>query len=407
MAATYARIVRDAKGAKGGREGRIEAARRIWSQGFIAESIDRFCRTQELMDVSGERHRGLLTGADMAAWQATVEAPATYDYRGYTVCKTGAWGQGPVFLQQLALLKGFDLDRLDARDPDFVHLVVECGKLAFADREAFYGDPDFVRVPLETLLSDSYNDTRRRLVAKTASLEIRPGTVEGFGGPVVLRRKSQDFVDVHVAAHALGEPGQMRHSQLKGDTVHFDVIDQHGNMVSATPSGGWLHSSPVIPDLGFCLTNRGQMYWLDPASPSALAPGKRPRTTLSPSLALRDGKPALAFGTPGGDQQDQWQLHFFLRHVHFGHNLQEAIDAPGFQTEHAPSSFYPREWNPGHLAVEGRFPKTTIDELRRRGHKVEVEADWSLGRTTAAAKDGPLLKAGANARFMQGYAVGR
>jgi len=168
-----------------------------------------------------------------------------------------------------------------------------------------------------------------------------------------------------------------------------------------------LQSSPTIPELGFCLTNRGQMYWLQEGLPSSLAPNKRPRTTLTPSFALKDGKPYMAFGTPGGDQQDQWSLQLFLRHAHFSMNLQQSVDAPAFNTKHFPSSFYPREWDPGHLAIEGRFPKATIDELKKRGHKVVVEDDWGLGRLTAATKEDGMLKAAANPRFMQGYAAGR
>ena len=178
-------------------------------------------------------------------------------------------------------------------------------------------------------------------------------------------------------------------------------------MIAGTPSGGWLQSSPIIPELGFCLSNRGQMFWLDDNSPACIGPKRRPRTTLSPSLALKDGVPYMVFGTPGGDQQDQWSLHLFLRHVHFGLNLQEAIDAPGFSTAHFPNSFYPRETDIGHLAIEGRFPKTTIDELKKKGHKVSVDTDWSLGRMTAASKDGQILRGAANPRFMQGYAIGR
>ena len=405
LAATYRRIVDEAAG--GDRVAEIEAARRVWSQGFIAEAIDRFCRETEAMDVSGERHRGLLTGDDMAGWQATTEDPLTYDYHGYTVCKTGPWGQGPVFLQQLALLKRFDLEGMNSSDPDFVHLVTECAKLAFADREAFYGDPDFVEVPTSTLLGDAYNDARRKLVGDDASLEIRPGEIAGHGGHVVVREKGSTE---GLGALGVGEPTAKRFADaadVPGDTVHFDIIDGHGNMVSATPSGGWLQSSPVVEGLGFCLTSRAQMFWLEEGLPASLEPGKRPRTTLTPNLALCDGEPYMVFGTPGGDQQDQWSLHLFLRHVHFGLNLQEAIDAPGFQTEHFPSSFYPRECDLGHLALEGRFPVATQKALEGRGHRVQVDEDWSLGRMTAAAKSGPVLKAGANPRFMQGYAVGR
>src|SRR5581483_1238879 len=187
LAATYERIVREAESAGDDRVAQIERARKTWSQGFVAEAIDQFCRTQELMDVSGEPHRGLLTGADMAAWHAHIEAPLTYAYGRYTVCKAGVWSQGPVLLQQLALLKGFDLDGLDPKGPEFIHLQVEAAKLAFADRESFYGDPDFVKVPIETLLSDAYNDERRKLIGRRASLEQRPGRIEGYGAPVEAR----------------------------------------------------------------------------------------------------------------------------------------------------------------------------------------------------------------------------
>jgi gamma-glutamyltranspeptidase/glutathione hydrolase len=411
LANAYARILEEAQAAGHGREAQIEAARAAWYRGFVAEAIDRFCRTQAVMDTSGRRHRGLLRADDLAGWHATIETPLTYDYRGFTVCKAGPWSQAPVALQQLALLQGFDLSALSAADPEFVHLVTECGKLAFADREAFYGDPDFVNVPLVTLLSDDYAAQRRALVDAQASPLLRPGVIEGFGGAISIRSPTSRDDLAHAGAFGAGEPtvprGAMAEIEGRGDTCHLDVIDRHGNMIAVTPSGGWLQSSPVIPELGFCLSTRGQMFWLEEGKPASLAPRKRPRTTLSPSLALRDGEPYLVFGTPGGDQQDQWSLHVFLRHVDFGMNLQEAIDAPAFHSEHAPSSFYPREARLGHLALEGRFPKATVAELSRRGHDVELRDDWSLGRVSAAAKDGPLLKAAANPRHMQGYAIGR
>jgi gamma-glutamyltranspeptidase/glutathione hydrolase len=400
LAATYSRILDDAESAGADREAQIARACRAWSQGFVAEAIDRFCRTQEIMDTSGQRHRGVLTADDLARWTPRIEAPLTYDYGRYTVCKTGPWGQGPVMLQQLALLKGFDLDRLDPTSADFIHLQVECAKLAFADREALYGDPDFVEVPTATLLSDAYNTERRELVSDTASLDLRPGSIAGFDS--VLFRG-----DAPAAAAGAGEPTVGRLGATSGDTVHFDIIDQAGNMVSSTPSGGWLQASPVIPELGFCLGTRAQMFWLEAGHPAALAPSKRPRTTLSPTLALRDGEPYLGWGTPGGDQQDQWATQFFLRHVHAGQNLQEAIDAPAWHSEHCPSSFWPRTARPGVLVLEGRVPPKTVSELKRRGHIVEVGPDWSEGRLTAAARDGRYRRAAANPRGMQGYAAGR
>ena len=404
LAATYIRILKEAESAGGDRAAQIERARKSWSHGFVAEAIGRFCRTQAIMDTSGRRHRGVLAADDMARWAPRVEAPLTYEYGRYTVCKTGPWGQGPVMLQQLALLKGFDLDDLDPAGADFVHLQVECAKLAFADREAFYGDPDFVEVPMATLLSDAYNAERRKLVHHTASMALRPGSIEGFGSVVQLFREGG--ADAAAVAGA-GEPTVGRLGTTRGDTVHFDIVDQAGNMVSATPSGGWLQSSPVIPELGFCLGTRAQMFWLEEGHPASLAPGKRPRTTLTPTLALRDGEPYLAWGTPGGDQQDQWITQLFLRHVNAGLNLQEAIDAPAWHSEHFPSSFWPRAARPGVLVLEGRLPRETIAELKRRGHIVEVGPDWSEGRLTAAAREGIRRRAAANPRGMQGYAAGR
>ena len=421
LADTYRRIIREAEAAGGNREAQIEAARRAWYKGFVAEAIDR-CFRVPVQDTTGRRHAGVLTADDMANWQATYEDPARFDYHGYTVCKTGPWGQGPVFLQQLALLKDVDIAGMEYDGPDFVHWVVEAAKLAFADREAFYGDPDFVAVPMDHLLSETYNAARRRLIGREASLELRPGTIPGYGGAVdpdaaskrgrigfdtIRQGVGEPTTQRSVARSPAGEPVIGPDGRMAGDTCHIDIIDRWGNMVSATPSGGWLQSSPAVPELGFSVTTRGQMFWLDQDHPAALAPGRRPRTTLTPSFALRDGRPYMAFGTPGGDQQDQWSLTFFLRHVHHGLNLQEAIDAPMFHSEGFPSSFYPRGMKPGGLPMEDRFPKATIEELERRGHAVELTGDWSISRLSAATRDGDYLKAAANPRFMQGYAAGR
>ena len=405
MADTYERILGMAEAAGGRRDTQIEKARLVWSQGFVADAIDRFCREQEVMDSSGAPHRGVLTGNDMAKWQASIEAPSCYDYGRYTVQKPGVWCQGIATLQQLALLKGFDLEGIDTTGPDFVHLVTEAAKLAFADRDTFLGDPLFVDVPLDTLLSDAYNDERRKLIGATASMAQRPGSIAGRGKAFDVRIASG--TRSAVSGSGAGEPTVGRMGAARGDTVHFDVIDRHGNMIAATPSGGWLQSSPIIPGLGFCLGTRAQMFVLDPDHPAALGQGRRPRTTLSPTMALRDGEPYLAWGSPGGDQQDQWIPQMFLRHVHAGMNLQQAIDAPAWHTEHFPTSFWPRTARPGVIVLEGRMPQATIDELRKRGHTVEVGPDWSEGRLVAAARDGVLLKAAANPRGMQGYAVGR
>jgi gamma-glutamyltranspeptidase/glutathione hydrolase len=413
MAETYLKIINEAELKSGDKKEQIQHARKIWSQGFIAEEIENYCKNNEVMDTTERKHKGLLTGDDLANWSATIEKPLSYDYKNFSVCKTGPWGQGPTFLQQLALLKHFDLDSLDELSPEFVHLVIESTKLAFADREAFYGDTNFNNVPMETLLSDEYNNDRKNLISENASMEVRPGKIEGFAGKVVVRPKGttpESFSKFDIGEPTVArfdEPNPNSLGETKGDTTHFDIIDKWGNMIAGTPSGGWLQSSPIIPNLGFCLSNRGQMFWLDENSPACIGPKRRPRTTLSPSLALKDGEPYMVFGTPGGDQQDQWSLHLFLRHVHFGLNLQEAIDAPGFSTAHFPNSFYPRETDIGHLALEGRFPKETIEALVKKGHKVSVDTDWSLGRMTAASKNNEILKAAANPRFMQGYAIGR
>jgi gamma-glutamyltranspeptidase/glutathione hydrolase len=426
LAAAYQRILDEAEAVGRTRDSQIDAARRAFYEGFVAEAIAAYTARAEVMDLSGERHRALLTGSDLAGWRASAEAPVTLDYHGLTVGKTGPWGQGPVFLQQLALLDGSGIDAMEPGSAEFIHTVVECAKLAFADREAWYGDPRFGEVPLEGLLSAEYAAQRRGLVGAEASGELIPGAPDGRpprlpgyatgavrvpGGAGTGEPTTADTGAVtgwaRPPAGAASRGGGPRHPRHPGDTCHLDIADQFGNVVSATPSGGWLQSSPVIPGLGFGLGTRAQIFTLTPGLPNTLAPGKRPRTTLSPSLALRDGQPYLAFGTPGGDQQDQWTLAFFLNHVLFGMNLQEAIDAPAFHTSAFPSSFYPRESFPRALDVEERVGPEVIAGLRARGHEVRVRPPWSLGRVSAVARTGGFLYAAANARGMQGYAVGR
>ena len=387
LAATYARILAESKG-------EIDAALDCWYRGFVAEALLRF-QEREWMDSSGERHAGLLAEADLRDWQPSYEQPLAVDYAGLTVFKAGPWSQAPVFLQQLRLLEGFDLVGMGLGSAEYIHVVTECAKLAFADREAWYGDPAFADVPIDDLLSRDYAEERRALVGDEAAAELRPGSPGGREP-----RLAAPVQGVPVAP-GVGEP-------TRGDTVHIDVVDRHGNMVSATPSGGWLWGAPVVPELGFCLGTRAQMFWLDEGLPNSLEPGKRPRTTLSPTLAGRGGDPYLALGTPGGDQQDQWTLHTLLAHAHFGLDLQASIDAPGHHTEAFPSSFYPRETRVRHVAVEERAGDEAIAGLRARGHDVEVSAPWSLGRVSAVGReDDGRVKAGANPRGMQGYAAGR
>ncbi|GHF39136.1 gamma-glutamyltransferase [Amycolatopsis bartoniae] len=407
LARTWQRLLTEAEAAGGDREHQIEAARRTWREGFVAEAIAGFA-AKSTMDTSGERHAGTLTGDDLAAFSATYEDPVTYDWHGWTIAKAGLWSQGPVFLQQLALLPG----ELDYATPDYYHTLVEGTKLAMADREAWYGDS--ADVSLETLLSPAYNESRRRLIGEYASRELRPGSPDGREPRLSEHAR---FVaaggEIRTPAGA-GEPTVAENGATRGDTCHVDVVDRWGNMVAATPSGGWLQSNPVIPGLGFPLGTRLQMAWLDPGLPNSLAPGKRPRTTLSPSLALRDGVPVLAFGTPGGDQQDQWNLHFFLAvalrgKVRGGLDLQGAIDAPNWHTDSFPGSFYPRGMVPGGVTVESRIGDDVIGALRGRGHDVTVGDAWSEGRLCAVARDPEtgVLAAAANPRGMQGYAAGR
>lgn len=403
LAETWRRIVAEAEAASG-REAGIEAARDAFYRGFVAERIEAYLKTAEVMDASGHRHKGVLTAQDMATWSATIEAPLTYDYHGWTVAKTRPWGQGPVLLQSLSILAGFDLAAMDTEGPDFVHTVVEAMKLAYADREVYYGDPAFSEVPIDRLLDEAYAVERRKLIGATASLDLRPGRLAGFEAQ---HDRTMEMLGGFETG-AVYEPTMAHLSEKRGDTVHVDVIDRDGNMVSVTPSGGWLQSSPTIPGLGFCLNSRAQMFWLKPGLPTSLAPGRRPRTTLTPSIALFEGRPALAFGSPGGDQQDQWQLSFFLRHVHHGLDLQAAIDRPLFHTAHFPGSFYPRTRDPGSVMLEASFPAATLDELRRRGHRLTVAEAWSVGRLTAAERDADgLLRAAATPRLMQAYAIGR
>ncbi|MFN3276181.1 MAG: gamma-glutamyltransferase family protein [Paracoccus sp. (in: a-proteobacteria)] len=403
LAATWRRIVELAQGPT--REARIDAARDAFYRGFVAERIGRFCAETRAMDESGHAHRGVLTAADMAGYAAGYEAPLTHEYHGWTIAKTGPWGQGPVLLQSLAMLAGDDLAALDPVGPQFAHLVIEAQKLAMADRETYYADPLKVPVPMDALLSPDYALARRALIGDRADMTLRAGEVPGFAAQhahmaALLERLSSREGAVYepTMAHLAEAP--------RGDTVHLDVIDNAGNMVSATPSGGWLQSSPIVEGLGFCLNSRAQMFWLDEDAPTALVPGRRPRTTLSPSLAWhRDGR-RISFGTPGGDQQDQWQLLFWLRHVHHGMDLQQAADAPMFHITHMPASFYPRSRAPGGVVAESDLPEATLAALERAGHQLTRAPAGSVGRLTAAARDTRgRLTAAATGRTPHGRAI--
>jgi gamma-glutamyltranspeptidase/glutathione hydrolase len=414
LAATWRRVIAEAEAAGSDRETQIDAARRVWREGFVAETLAE-AAAHPVLDTSGERHSSTLTGDDLAAFSATYEDPVTYDWNGWTVCKAGGWSQGPVFLQQLALLPG-DPGELHYGTPDYVHTLIEGSKLAMADREAWYGDADGPgTAPVDTLLSASYNAERRALIGAEASHELRPGCPDGRAPRLSTHTVTGGRPGAALTGvPGVGEPTVGPSGATRGDTCHVDIVDRWGNMVAATPSGGWLQSNPVVPSLGFPLGSRLQMTWLDPGLPNSLTPGRRPRTTLTPSLALRGGVPVMAFGTPGGDQQDQWQVHFFLAvavrgPVRGGLDLQGAIDAPNWHQESFPGSFYPREMRPGGVTVESRIGTEVIEDLRHRGHDVSVGEPWSQGRLCAVARDPEtgVLSAAANPRGMQGYAVGR
>ncbi|GAB3139616.1 gamma-glutamyltransferase [Marisediminicola antarctica] len=389
------------------REHRIDAARIAWSEGFVAREIIEFIREPHRHS-SGTDHAGVIGADDLAGFRAGYEPATTVTFRGHTIAKTGAWGQGPALLQALMILDGFDDDHLDPSTALGAHTILETIKLVLADREAYYGDAD---VPLDRLLSADYAEERRALITERASHEVRPGTLPGHepaSPPLRTEYTPPNAMAGHVAA-GVGEPTVARTGTTRGDTCHIDVVDRAGNMVSATPSGGWLQSSPTIPALGFCLGSRLQMTWLEPGSPSTLTPGRRPRTTLTPTLVLIDGEPVCALGSPGGDQQDQWQLLYLLRTIVGGYSPQQAIDAPAMHTNSFASSFWPRVWAPGESVVEDRLGADVIAELEARGHRIVVAGGWSLGRLSSVSRDPAtgILSAAANPRGAQGYAAGR
>lgn len=407
LARTYERLIDAGEAAGEDRTAQIDAARKEWSQGFVADAIETYLADALVMDVSDKKHSGVLKKSDMAGWEATYEPSLSYTYHGWTVHKTGPWSQGPVMLQALALLKHHDLASMDPMGAQFVHTVIEAMKLAYADREAYYGDPLHSEIPMDHLLSDTYNAERAKLITSRASTEQRPGRVPGFEhlADAYIERSARDFGLGHVVAQ---EPTMAHLTEKRGDTVHLDIIDRWGNMVAATPSGGWLQSNPVVPGLGFPLNSRAQMFWLEEGLPTSLVPGRRPRTTLTPSLATHTDGRRMVFGTPGGDQQDQWSLIWFLRFLHWDMELQACMDAPLFHSMHFQGSFYPREAKPGEMMLEPSFGEAAIAELRARGHIVHVAEPWSVGRLTAALRDPDgMMRAAATPRLMQAYAVGR
>ncbi|MFB9745839.1 gamma-glutamyltransferase family protein [Leifsonia shinshuensis] len=386
------------------REERVEAARTEWATGLVAREAAAFARIPHRHS-PGTDHAGVIAESDFAAFRATYDPATTLEFRGWTIAKTGAWGQGPALLETLAILDGFDDDRLDPSTELGAHTILEAQKLAYADRDAYFGD---ARVPVDELLAPGYIAARRSLIGERASAEFRPGRIAG-AEPFLPPLRTAYEPPAAEAIAGTGEPTVARDGTTRGDTCHLDVVDRWGNIVSATPSGGWLQSSPTIPALGFCLGTRLQMTWLEEGSASTLAPGKRPRTTLTPTLVLRDGVPVTALGSPGGDQQDQWQLLYLLRTLVGGYTPQQAIDAPALHTTSLAESFWPRTWVPAGAVVESRLGEEVIAGLEARGHVVTRAGGWTLGRLSSVGRDPEtgVLSAAANPRGMQGYAAGR
>jgi gamma-glutamyltranspeptidase/glutathione hydrolase len=297
-------------------------------------------------------------------------------------------------LQVLALVDPGALVRAGNNSADYLHTLIEALKLAFADRERYYGDPRMVTVPVDALLSDAYAACRRGLIDPArASLEQRPGDPAGLRplleGP----------------APRPGPPGH--------GTVHVDVVDRHRNMVSATVSGAWIGASPVVPGLGVPLTTRPQTFSLDPAHPNVVAPGKQPRTTLTPTLVLERGRPRMVLGTTGGDHQDQWSLQALLNLALFGMPVQDALEAPRVSTQHAPNTFWPHAARPGNLRIEARVPYAVRRDLQARGHQLELRPEWAEGYVLAIVVDEAkgCLMGGADPRgevatVIPAYAIG-
>lgn len=375
-----------------GRSEALRKAKDVFYKGRIAERIVEWQLENEFRDDTGVVSSGLLSLEDFAEFETRFETPARTNYRGYDVYKCGPWSQGPILLQTLNILEGYDLAGMGFQSGEYLHTVIESLKLAFADREKYYGDPDFSPVPMAGLLSKQYAAERRTLISDRASRELRPGNPYPHEG--------SDFVP---------DLTKVTGRAWSGGTTGTRAVDKEGNLFSATPSGGWFHASPIIEGLGFCLGTRLQMFWLgDPAHPAALQPRKQPRTTLTPTLVMKKGGPHMVLGTPGGDQQDQWNLQVFLNLVEFKMNIQAAIDAASFEIEHAPASFYPREAEPGRVKVEGRMPKTARGELTARGHDVVVGSDWSQNFVTGIVfhPETRLMEGGASSRRERMYAIG-
>jgi len=351
----------------------IDRVRDYFYRGEIARRIDQFSRD----------NNGLLRYDDLAAFRLKLEPAVATTYRGYTVHKPGFWSQGPSLLQALNMLEADDPRALGHNSPEYIHRLVEVLKLAYADRDTYYGDPLFAKVPMETLLSKAYAEERRRLVGARSSMEFRPGRIDGFSG---IHPSAVDMARVRIDDELMAR-----------DTTCIDAIDRDGLMFAATPSGAWL-PSVIAGDTGIPLTQRAQSFLLTEGHPNELGGGKRPRVTLSPALVTRNGQPMIALSTPGGDNQDQALLQMFLNVVEFGMNAQQAVEAPRFETRHLVSSFDNHAMNPGELALDERIPAATASELSGRGHIVQSHSRWASGARPVLVRVTPqgVIEAGAD-----------
>ena len=355
LANTFRRLIQvERDGAPLGRDQAIKAARDYFYLGEIA---------QEMVDFS-KQQGGLLTLEDLADFHVEVETPPSIDYKGTQVFTCGPWCQGPVTIQALKILEGFDLQALGHNSADYLHIVIEALKLAFADRHAYYGDPDFVDVPMKGLLDRDYASQRRKEIDMALAHPEMPyaGDPWPFEGRVNPSVKAKH-------PEPVGGP-------LPADTSYISTVDRWGNAFSATPSDG-IGAAPIVKGLGFMMSARGSQSWLDPEHPCSLEPGKRPRLTPNPALALRNGAVWMPFGTPGGDVQCQSMVQLFLNVAEFGMNVQEAIEAPRVSSWSFPNSFWPHAYNPGLVGIEGRISEEVIVNLKSRGHKIEVWDDWT------------------------------
>jgi gamma-glutamyltranspeptidase/glutathione hydrolase len=355
LARTLREIVNAEKlGARRGRHAGLVAAREYFYRGPVGKRIGDYMQT----------HGGLLTATDLARFQAKVGKPVEAEYRGYQVYKAGFWTQGPALVETLNLIEGYDLKSMGHNSATYIHTLTEALKLGLADRDRYYGDPDFVKIPMKELLSKNYAALRRPLIdQQRASLAQQPG--DPLNMKAVLANAMQ----------TVGRVSTVPTVERANDTTCVNVIDKDGNLFSATPSGAWL-PAVVAGDTGVLMGQRLQSALTDPQSPNVVAPGKRPRITLTPTLVLKHGEPFMVLSTPGGDNQDQALLQIFLNIVEFNMNPQEAVEAPRFDTQHYVSSFDDHEFLPGSLNVESRVGEKVIDDLKLRSHKVKVQSEW-------------------------------